>query len=168
MGPKSKPICNSDPGVAGEATRQSMRSSRGIGGALRQLEYIQNHQTAPRVPQNKEAHRIQGKLDQQPNNLFAPSNKLRKTAKGSEVRGALYILDHRLTNGEDTPCYSCPTFSPSSAQTSCQHQGLVWFLRQQGFFPAPLHPVGQVTLLLGKRCILKSLLQTSTRFLRSC
>ena len=104
MGPKPKPTHNVElgNGVTGEAARRSTRSSRGIGGALRQLEHIQNHQIAPRVSQNEEARRIQGALDQQPKNLFAPSSKSRKMAKESEVRGTCYIFDCKLTNNVKT------------------------------------------------------------------
>ena len=102
MGPKPNPnptrSVDTESGATGEAPWRSTRSSRGTGGALRQLEYIQSHQTAPRIPQNEEARRIQGRLGQQPKNLFAPSNKSRKAAKESGVRGTLYILDHKFTN----------------------------------------------------------------------
>ena len=57
MGPKPNPTCNADVenGVTEEAPWRSTRSSRGVGGALRQLEHIQSHQMAPQVPQNEEA-----------------------------------------------------------------------------------------------------------------
>ena len=102
MGPKPR---NIDPenGVTGEALRRSARSSCGIGGTLRQLEYIETHQTVPHVPQNEEARRIQGMLGRQPKNLLAPSNRSRKTAKESKVRRTIYILDHKLTNNMKTP-----------------------------------------------------------------
>ena len=95
MGPKPRNI-DAENGITGEALRRSARSSRGIGGTLRQLEYIETHQTAPRAPQNEEAHRIQGILGRQPKNLFAPSNRSRKTAKESEVRRTIYIPDHKF------------------------------------------------------------------------
>ena len=100
MGPKPNPThsVDAESGATGEAPWRSTRSSQGTGGALQQLEYIQSHQTAPHVPQNKEARRIQSRLGQQPKNLFAPLNKSRKAAKESEVRGTLYILDNKFTN----------------------------------------------------------------------
>ena len=101
MGPKPRNI-DAENGITGEALRRSARSSRGIGGTLRQLEYIETHQTAPRAPQNEEARRIQGILGRQPKNLFAPSNRSRKTAKESEVRRTIYIPDHKLTNSMKT------------------------------------------------------------------
>lgn len=105
MGPKPNPTRNADVenGVTEEAPRRSTRSSRGVGGALRQLEHIQSHQMAPRVPRNEEARRIHGTLGQQPKNSFAPSNKSRKAAKESEVRRTPYNFYYKLTNNMKTP-----------------------------------------------------------------
>ena len=115
MGPKPKFTRNTDGeenSATREALRRSSRSSRGIGGALRQLEFIQSHQTAPCIPQNKEACRIMGALGQQPKNVFAPSNKSRKAAKESEVCETLYVRDPKLTSimktHHDIPAPSSP------------------------------------------------------------
>ena len=89
MDPKANPTCNTDVknGVPEEVLWRSTHNPQGVGGALRQLELIQSHQTAPRVPQNEEAQWIHGTLGQQPKNMFAPLNKSRKVVKESEVRG---------------------------------------------------------------------------------
>ena len=122
MGPKPKLTHNveSGNGVTGEAARRSTRSSQGIGGALQQLKHIQNHQMAPRVSRNEEARQIQGALDQQPKNMFAPLSKSRKTAKESEVRGTRYIFGCKLTNNVKTLILAPPSPVLPRKQVSTQ------------------------------------------------
>ncbi|KAI5987297.1 hypothetical protein EDD15DRAFT_2372513 [Pisolithus albus] len=88
MDPKTQRKLSNDISLANDAAgkepRRSKRSSRGIGGALRQMEIIQSIQTAPREPQNAEMRRIKDTLSQQPENLFAPSKPLRKKGKGPQ------------------------------------------------------------------------------------
>ncbi|KAI5990742.1 hypothetical protein EDD15DRAFT_2369460 [Pisolithus albus] len=88
MDPKTQRKLSNDIGLANDAAgkepRRSKRSSRGIGGALRQMEIIQSIQTAPREPRNAETCRIKDTLSQQPENLFAPSKPSRKKGKGPQ------------------------------------------------------------------------------------
>ncbi|KAI5989729.1 hypothetical protein EDD15DRAFT_2370455 [Pisolithus albus] len=95
MGPKPKPklTSNTNPAndVAGGTRRRSQRSARGTRGALRQLELIENIQTAAREPQNAEMRRIKETLSQQPENPFAPPKLSRKKAKGPDIPYVLSV-----------------------------------------------------------------------------
>ncbi|KAN0073705.1 hypothetical protein V8E55_011959 [Tylopilus felleus] len=86
MGLKSKFKSTNDDHTANDNTAKTLwrskRSARSTGGALRQMEYIESFQTAPRPPQNAEVCRIKDTLSQQPENSLAP---LRKKARGPKI-----------------------------------------------------------------------------------
>ena len=137
MGPKPKPTYNVElrNGVTGEAVQRSTCSSQGIGGALWQLEHIQNHQIAPHIPWNEEVCQIQSVLNQQPNNLFAPSSKSRKTAKESEVYETCYIFDCKLMNNVKTLIPAPP--SPVLPRKQVSTQDLYGFYDNRDFSQPP-------------------------------
>ena len=76
MGPKSKFKSTNDDHTVNDNTAEILRRSKcsacSMGGALRQMEYIESFQTAPHPPQNAEARCIKDMLSQQPENSLAP------------------------------------------------------------------------------------------------